>query len=76
MYDYHNSLTAPHAASSPWWAWLFDFKPVWFYQEGFAGNTTAAIYDAGNLVDLVARPAGARASPPGRRSPGGACRSP
>jgi hypothetical protein len=50
MYNYHNGLTAPHAASSPWWAWLFDLKPVWFYQEGFAGNTTAAIYDAGNLV--------------------------
>ena len=50
MYNYHNGLTAPHAASSPWWAWLFDFKPVWFYQESFAGNTTAAIYDAGNLV--------------------------
>jgi hypothetical protein len=50
MYAYHNNLTAAHAASSPWWAWLFDFKPVWFYQEGLAGNTTAAIYDAGNLV--------------------------
>ncbi len=50
MYNYHNGLTAPHAASSPWWAWLFDLKPVWFYQEGFAGNTTAAIYDAGNIV--------------------------
>jgi hypothetical protein len=50
MYEYHNNLTAPHAASSPWWAWLFDLKPVWFYQEGLAGNTTAAIYDAGNLV--------------------------
>jgi predicted membrane-bound dolichyl-phosphate-mannose-protein mannosyltransferase len=50
MYAYHNNLTAPHAASSPWWAWLFNLKPVWFYQEGLAGNTTAAIYDAGNLV--------------------------
>jgi hypothetical protein len=50
MYAYHNNLSTPHAASSPWWAWLFDFKPVWFYQEGLAGNTTAAIYDAGNLV--------------------------
>ena len=50
MYAYHNGLTAPHAASSPWWAWLFDLKPVWFYQEGLAGNTTSAIYDAGNLV--------------------------
>jgi hypothetical protein len=50
MYGYHNGLSTPHAASSPWWAWLFDLKPVWFYQEGFAGDTTAAIYDAGNIV--------------------------
>jgi hypothetical protein len=50
MYAYHNNLTAAHAASSPWWAWPFDLKPVWFYQQGLAGNTTAAIYDAGNLV--------------------------
>ncbi len=50
MYNYHNGLAQPHAAQSPWWAWPFDLKPVWFYQEGFAGNTTAAIYDAGNLV--------------------------
>jgi hypothetical protein len=50
MYRYHNTLSAAHAASSPWWAWVFDFKPVWFYQESFAGGTSAAIYDAGNLV--------------------------
>ena len=50
MYNYHNNLTAAHAASSPWWAWPFDLKPVWFYQGGFAGSTAASIYDAGNLV--------------------------
>ncbi len=50
MYGYHNGLSTPHAASSPWWAWPFDLKPVWFYQDSFAGNTTAAIYNAGNLV--------------------------
>ncbi|MEO8468631.1 MAG: phospholipid carrier-dependent glycosyltransferase [Chloroflexota bacterium] len=50
MYRYHNDLSSPHAASSPWWAWAFDFKPVWFYQQSFAGGTAAAIYDAGNLV--------------------------
>ena len=50
MYNYHNSLTSPHAASSPWWAWPFDLKPVWFYQESLAGGTSAALYDAGNLV--------------------------
>jgi predicted membrane-bound dolichyl-phosphate-mannose-protein mannosyltransferase len=50
MYDYHNNLRATHPASSPFWAWPLDFKPVWFYQGGFAGNTSAAIYDNGNLV--------------------------
>jgi hypothetical protein len=50
MYRYHNTLSSAHAASSPWWAWPFDLKPVWFYQESFAGGTSASIYDAGNLV--------------------------
>ena len=38
MYDYHNNLRSAHPASSPWWAWAFDLKPVWFYEEGFAGQ--------------------------------------
>ncbi len=50
MYDYHNNLRAAHAASSPWWAWPLDLKPVWFYDDSFAGSTRGAIYDAGNLV--------------------------
>jgi predicted membrane-bound dolichyl-phosphate-mannose-protein mannosyltransferase len=50
MYNYHNTLRAGHAASSPWWAWLFDLKPVWFYQHGFADGTTGVIYDSENLV--------------------------
>ena len=50
MYNYHNDLRATHAAASPWWAWPANLKPVWFYQEGFAGGTVAAIYDGGNLV--------------------------
>jgi len=50
MYDYHDNLRATHAAASPWWAWLLDLKPVWFYQEGFANDTTGVIYDSGNLV--------------------------
>jgi hypothetical protein len=49
MYQYHNSLSAAHPASSPWWAWPFDFKPVWFYEQSFAGGTSASFYDAGNL---------------------------
>jgi hypothetical protein len=50
MYNYHNSLADAHAADSPWWAWPFDLKPVWFFQQTFAGNTAASIYDAGNLA--------------------------
>ncbi|HXI45672.1 MAG TPA: phospholipid carrier-dependent glycosyltransferase, partial [Candidatus Acidoferrales bacterium] len=50
MYSYHNNLTSPHPATSPWWAWPLDLKPVWFYQDGFAGGTSASIYDAGNIV--------------------------
>ena len=50
MYGYHNNLADAHPASSPWWAWPFNLKPVWFYQEGLAGGTSASVYDAGNLV--------------------------
>ena len=39
MYRYHNGLTAAHPASSPWWAWPLNLKPVWFYQEGLAAGT-------------------------------------
>jgi hypothetical protein len=50
MYDYHNNLRATHAAASPWWAWPFDLKPVWFYLGSLAEGWTALTYDAGNLV--------------------------
>src|SRR5690349_2373576 len=44
MYDYHNGLTSAHAASSPWWAWPMNLKPVWFYQGAYAESTAASIY--------------------------------
>ncbi len=50
MFNYHNDLRVPHPASSPWWAWPFDLKPVWWYQGSLANGTGASIYDTGNLV--------------------------
>ena len=48
MYNYHNDLRATHDASSPWWAWPMDLKPVWFESGGYAGDTGSMIYDGGN----------------------------
>ena len=48
MYNYHNDLRASHAASSPWWAWPMDLKPVWFENANYAGDTGTMIYDGGN----------------------------
>ncbi|TME81716.1 MAG: phospholipid carrier-dependent glycosyltransferase [Chloroflexi bacterium] len=50
MYHYHDTLRAGHDASSPWWAWPLDLKPVWFYQGAYASGTGASIYDAGNIA--------------------------
>ena len=50
MYEYHDLLRAEHAASSPWWAWPLDLKPVWFFSERYADASTGLIYGSGNLV--------------------------
>jgi hypothetical protein len=50
MYNYHNDLRLPHAASSPWWAWPLDLKPVWFESINYAQDTGSMIYDGGNPV--------------------------
>ena len=51
MYDYHTFIVRQgHPASSPWWAWPLDLKPVWFEQNDYANGTTAVIYDTGNLI--------------------------
>ena len=50
MYNYHNDLTSAHPASSPWWAWPLNLKPVWFYQGSFANDFGGAIYDAGTMA--------------------------
>ncbi|HEX7491561.1 MAG TPA: phospholipid carrier-dependent glycosyltransferase [Candidatus Limnocylindrales bacterium] len=48
MYAYHNDLRASHAASSPWWAWPMDLKPVWFENANYAGGDATMIFDGGN----------------------------
>jgi hypothetical protein len=48
MYNYHNDLRASHAASSPWWAWPLDLKPVWFDSGGDVPGMSAWIHDGGN----------------------------
>ena len=50
MYNYHNDLRATHAASSPWWAWPMDLKPVWFESITYGLDTGSMIYDGGNPV--------------------------
>ena len=56
MYRYHDTLRVAHAASSPWWAWPLDLKPVWLFQSSFtAGGSalTAAVYDGGNVLSRI-----------------------
>ena len=56
MYRYHDTLRVAHAASSPWWAWPFDLKPVWFFQQSFtAGGSSwsGAVYDGGNVLSRI-----------------------
>ena len=48
MYNYHNDLRQPHPASSPWWAWPMDLKPVWFQNANYADDLGSMIYDGGN----------------------------
>jgi 4-amino-4-deoxy-L-arabinose transferase-like glycosyltransferase len=48
MYKYHNEWRFPHGASSPWWAWPFDLKPIWGYLESFLNGSQATVLGAGN----------------------------
>ncbi|HEX6128392.1 MAG TPA: phospholipid carrier-dependent glycosyltransferase, partial [Candidatus Limnocylindria bacterium] len=50
MFGYHFGLQAGHAASSPWWSWPLDLKPVWFYGHDFDGRTIGVVYNGGNPI--------------------------
>jgi len=50
MFGYHFGLQAGHPASSPWWSWPLDLKPVWFYGHDFDGRRIGTIYNGGNPI--------------------------
>jgi hypothetical protein len=50
MFGYHFGLQAGHVASSPWWSWPLDLKPVWFYGHDFDARRVAVIYNGGNPI--------------------------
>ncbi|MDP9468920.1 MAG: phospholipid carrier-dependent glycosyltransferase, partial [Chloroflexota bacterium] len=52
MYQYHNDLRTPHAASSPWWAWPFALKPVWGYLSTFSDGSQALMLLTANPMLL------------------------
>ncbi len=37
MYNYHSKLEATHPYSSTWNQWLFDLRPIWYY-NGYDSN--------------------------------------
>ncbi len=49
MIRYHETLTATHPFSSPWWSWVFMTKPVWLYTlNNSFDNTVSNIVAIGN----------------------------
>jgi predicted membrane-bound dolichyl-phosphate-mannose-protein mannosyltransferase len=49
MLRYHETLTATHPFSSPWWSWIFMIKPVWVYTlNNPVENTVSNIVAIGN----------------------------
>jgi dolichyl-phosphate-mannose-protein mannosyltransferase len=47
MWWYHTGLKATHPFTSPWWSWLLDIRPVWFYVD-YGKDTIANVYCFGN----------------------------
>ncbi|MCL2078441.1 MAG: glycosyltransferase family 39 protein [Oscillospiraceae bacterium] len=60
MFNYHSGLEATHSASSFWWQWIFDIKPILFvrnYSDGlravFGAFGNPIIYWAGLLAMMT-----------------------
>ena len=49
MYEYHSTLKATHAFSSPWYEWPIIYKPTWFYSgSDVAAGHASTIVTMGN----------------------------
>jgi dolichyl-phosphate-mannose-protein mannosyltransferase len=49
MFSYHDTLTATHPFSSPWWQWPFMGKPIWYYAgQGLSLDKISSIVCFGN----------------------------
>lgn len=51
MYNYHSGLDATHSFGSPWYTWLIDYRPIWYYSgsgAGLASGMDATIVSMGN----------------------------
>lgn len=48
MYDYHSDLKATHSFQSPWYSWLLDIRPIWFYKGAAPDGYVATISSFGN----------------------------
>ena len=50
MYEYHSTLEAEHAFSSPWYSWPISYRPVWYYTKNYSNITKETIIAVGNVV--------------------------
>ncbi len=50
MYEYHSTLEAEHAFSSPWYSWPISYRPVWYYTKNYSNITKGTIIAVGNVV--------------------------
>ena len=51
MYNYHSGLDATHSFGSPWYTWLVDYRPIWYYSgsgAGLAAGMDSTIMSMGN----------------------------
>lgn len=48
MYNYHSNLVSEHPFSSPWWKWIIDLRPIFYYVNTVNENIKSGISSFGN----------------------------